>query len=251
MEVFYYKESLPSLDNICQGRLPQVTPQRMSAPFFTRVFVAATLLSGWSGFLHAQSTQSISGSEVQDLSIKGPQSDSPFFIERQEAQAALANEGREGFGMYVPKPPHPPIQKQIKKFFKGMFASVKFRQNGDVLPMLVSVDPPEFSASEHPDLTVTLKVSNSQRREIELLYPTDQRLEIITKDSTGNVVNRWSEDRTFDPTEGFTEINPSEFVIYSEEMSTTAMKAGETYTIEASLAGQKGYTTSTTITPTP
>ena len=153
--------------------------------------------------------------------------------------------------MYVPKPPHPPIQQQVAKFFTGMFASVKFHQGGNILPMLLTVEPSKFSLAEHPDLSVSLRISNSQRHEIELLFPSDQRLEILTKDSKGTVLARWSEDRAFDPMEGFTEINPEEFIIYSEKVPTTAMKAGETYTIEASLAGQQGYTTSATVTPLP
>lgn len=211
----------------------------------------ATLLISCSSALHAQSTQTISQSEVKDLSITAPQSDSPFFIERQEAEAALANAGRAGYGMYVPKPPRPPVQQQVKKFFNGIFASVKFHQGGEILPMLLTVEPAQFSIANHPDLSISLKVSNTRRQEVELLYPNDQRLEIITKDSTGAVINRWSQDRAFDPVEGFVAINPAEFVVYSEKIPTTSMKAGETYTIEVSLTGQQGYSASTTITPLP
>jgi hypothetical protein len=223
----------------------------MSVLFFTRLLIASLLLSGYCASLHAQSTQEVSRNEAQDMTQSGPQADSPFYIERQEAKAALANASREGYGMFVPKPPHPPLKEQMKKFFHGMFASVKFHANGNILPMLLSVEPAKFSLAEHSDLSVSLRVSNSQRQEIEFLYPNDQRLEILTKDSTGNVINRWSQDRLFDPMEGFAEINPDEFIIYSEKIPTTGMKAGETYTIEASLAAQKGYTISTTITPLP
>ncbi len=223
----------------------------MPSPFFIRLLIVVAFLAGCGTSLHAQSTQEISKSDVQDISLTGPQADSPFFIERQEAQAALVNAGREGYGMYVPKPPRPPIQQQVKKLFTGMFASVKFHKGSNLVPMFLTVDPPEFSIANHPDLTVSLKISNSKRQEIELLYPTDQRLEILTKDSLGNVICRWSQDRIFDPMEGFTEINPAEFVVYSEKIPTSAMKPGETYTIEASLAGQEGYTTSTTVTPLP
>lgn len=215
------------------------------------MLIAVLLLIGCGSLLNAQSTQDISKAEVKDLSVQVPQSDSPFFIERQEAQAALANAGREGYGMYAPKPPHPPVQQQVRKFFKGMFASVKFGNDGGVLPMLLTVEPSQFSLANHPDLTISLRISNSQRQEMELLFPTDQRLEIITTDAEGNVINRWSQDRAFDPMEGFVAINPQEFIVYAEKIPTTSMKAGETYTIEASLAGQTGYTTSMTVTPDP
>jgi 4-hydroxy-tetrahydrodipicolinate synthase len=79
-------------------------------------------------------------------------------------------------------------------------------------------------------------------------YPTTV---LGIKDSSGNVVSRWSEDRAFDRQEGFTEINPDEYVIYAEHISTAKMKAGQTYTIEASLANQEGFTTSTRVTPRP
>ena len=238
-------------DNICIGWPRRVTPHGMPSSFSIRFLIAAALLTGCGASLCAQSTQEISKSDVQDISLTGPQADSPFFIERQEAQAALVNAGREGYGMYVPKPPRPPVTQQVKQFFKGMFASVKLHTGGNTLPLLLTVDPSQFSIANHPDLTISLKISNSKRREIELLYPNDQRLEILTKDSTGMVINRWSQDRIFDPNEGFVEINPAEFIVYSEKIPTGTMKADETYTIEASLAGQDGYTTSTTVTPTP
>ena len=246
----FMAESIWGWDNICNRRPCQVTPHGMSLSFFKYFLITAALIA-WAGSLHAQSTETVSRSDVQDMTLPAPKADSPFYIERQEAQAALANAGREGYGMYVPKPPHPPVQQQMKKFFKGMFASVKFRKDGGILPMSLTVEPAQFSIADHPDLSVSLRISNSQRQEIELLYPTDQRLEIVTKDSAGAVIGRWSEDRAFDPMEGFTEINPEEYVIYAEKIPTSVMKAGETYTIEASLAGQKGYTISTTVTPLP
>ena len=92
----------------------------MSLSFFKHFLVTAALIAGACA-LHGQTAGTISRSEANDMTLTGPQSDSPFYIERQEAQAALANAGREGYGMYVPKPPHPPVQQQMRKFFKGMF----------------------------------------------------------------------------------------------------------------------------------
>jgi hypothetical protein len=223
----------------------------------TRLLAAALLMAGACSSLPAQSTNTpsrdtISKSEIRDISITGPQADSPFYTERQEAKAALAEAGREGYGMYVPKPPRPPAGQQMKKFFKGMFGSLKFgKGTGGSTPMVLSVEPSAFSLSQTPELDVSVKISNARKHEIEILYPNDQRLEVVTKDAAGIVIGRWSEDRAFQPTKGFVEINPEEFIIYAERIPTSRMKAGETYTIEASLANQEGYTATATVTPQP
>jgi hypothetical protein len=197
------------------------------------------------------SDELVSKSEVQAIAVQPPPNDSPFFIERQEARDAAAKAGREGYGMYVPKPPKPPAQQQIKKFFQGFFGKKKSGAAHGSAPMTLTIDPSDFSLSQTSELDVSLRISNAKKHEIEFLFPDNQRLEILTKDSSGAIVSRWSEDRAFDPQEGFTEINPAESVIYAEHISTAKMKAGETYTIEASLANQEGYTTSVTVTPKP
>ena len=199
----------------------------------------------------AEGTQTVSKTDIRDISLQGPQADSPFFVERQEAKAAMAAAGREGYGMYVPKPPRRPIRKQIAKFFGGMFGSFKHTKEGGSTAMVLSVEPSDFSLAQIGELDVSLKISNARKHEIEILYPNDQRLEVLTKDSSGNVIGRWSEDRAFEPREGFVEVNPQEFIIYAERISTSKMKAGETYLIEVSLAGQEGYTSSTKVTPHP
>lgn len=233
-----------------------------------RLFAAALLMTGLCCPLSARdydsdasfltnppakgpSTDTISKKDVRDISLTGPQSDSPFFVERQEAKAAMAEAGREGYGMYVPKPPKPSAGKRISSFFKGMFGSLGRNGRGGDTPLLLSVEPLEFSLSQTSELDVSLKISNAKKHEIEINYPNDQRLEVLTKDAAGNVIARWSEDRAFEPREGFVEINPEEFVIYAERVPTSRMKAGQTYTIEASLSGQEGYTASTKITPRP
>lgn len=240
----------------------------MSRNVHTRLFAAALLITGLCGSVGAQndqsdaafltnsatkapSTESISKTDVRDISVSGPQSDSPFFTERQEAKAAMAQAAREGFGMYVPKPPKPPAGQRIKKFFTGMFGSLKHAQKGSDTALVLSVEPSEFSLSQTSELDVSLRITNAKKNEIEINYPNDQRLEVLTKSSSGNVIARWSEDRAFEPREGFVAINPKEFVIYAESVPTSKMTAGETYTIEASLAGQEGYTAILKVTPRP
>lgn len=225
------------------------------------ILASLLFLAGTVGDAGAQETNAaakaptdatVSRTEIRDISVKAPQADSPFFIERQEARAASAEAGREGFGMYVPKPPHPPAREQIKKFFRGLFgsASKKGKIQGPAA-MTLQVEPADFSLAQTSELEVSLKISNARKQEIELLFPDNQRLEIVTKDSSGKVISRWSEDRSFDSQEGFAEINPDEFIIYAERIPTSNMKAGETYTVEASLANQEGYSTTATLTPNP
>jgi hypothetical protein len=216
------------------------------------LLAASTRAQDTNAAAKAPGDDTISRRDVQAISVQPPPADSPFFIERQEARDAMAKAGREGYGMYVPKPPHPPVGQQVKKFFQSLFGHGKNSGAKDgPAPMTLTIDPADFSLGQTSELDVSLKVSNARKREIELLFPDNQRLEILTKDSSGKVVSRWSEDRAFDAQEGFTEINPDEYVIYAERIPTARMKAGETYTIEASLANQEGYTTTATVRPRP
>jgi hypothetical protein len=195
--------------------------------------------------------QSISRGEERDVSVQPPPADSPFFIERQEAREAAAQAGREGFGMYVPKPPKPPVGQQVKKFFRGLFGGTKKEAASARESVSIMVEPSDFSLSQTPELDVSVRVTNATRNELEFIFPDNQRLEIVLKDDSGTVVSRWSENRSFDRRLGFTEINPSEFVLFAEKLPTSGMKAGRSYTVEVSLANQQGFTASSTITPRP
>jgi len=250
----------------------------MTSNALTRFLMASLMLGFLEGNLGAQSTNSsassddaaflnqapatniqiapkspsddtVSEAEIKDMSLKGPDAESPFFTERQEAKAARADAGRSGFGMYVPKPPHPPVQQQIKKFFHGMFGSKSTKPGPN--PLTITLSPASLSLSQNSEMDVTLKISNARKQELEILYPDNQRLEILTKDSSGTIINRWSQDHSFEHTAGFVAVNPKEFISYTEKIATTGMKAGETYTIEVSLANQQGFVASTKVTPEP
>jgi hypothetical protein len=200
----------------------------------------------------APSAQSVSGSEVRDLSVQPPPADSPFFTEREEAREAAAKAGREGYGMYAPKPPRPPARAQIAKFFREFLHPGASRgAKAGSSPMTVVVEPSEFSLGQTAELDVSVRITNATRNEMEFLFPDNQRIEILLKDDSGTVVSRWSEDRSFDRKLGFTEINPSEFVVFAERLPTAKMSAGRTYTVEVSLANQEGYSATATVTPTP
>jgi hypothetical protein len=48
-------------------------------------------------------------------------------------------------------------------------------------------------ALEMRQLPVHVLLTNHGERAVELLFPTEQRIEILLHDSTGRVVTRWSE----------------------------------------------------------
>lgn len=196
-------------------------------------------------------TADVSRSEIRDISVQGPDAESPFFVERQEARQALAREAREGFGMYVPKPPHPPVGKQVRKFLNGLIGRGADGKSQGAAPITVTVDPSDFSLASTGEIEVTLRLTNQRRHEIELLYPDNQRIEILVKDPAGVVVSKWSQDRAFEHTEGYVEVNPKEFICYTERLPTAGMKAGVPYTLEVSIANQTGYTVTSRVTPKP
>ena len=235
----------PAATNDPNSLIPPPLPESAATPSPTQARTDAPSTDS-----KAPSDESVSKTEIKDISLKGPDADSPFFTERQEAKAAMADAGRAGFGMYVPKPPRPPVQQQIKKFFGGMFGSGRAGKR-EATPMKLTLSPSSFSLAQTSELDVILKLTNARKHELEILYPDNQRLEILTKDSSGSIVNRWSQDRAFEHTEGFVAVNPEEFISYTEKISTSGMKAGQTYTIEVSLANQQGFVATTTVTPQP
>ena len=80
-----------------------------------------------------------------------------------------------------------------------------------------------------------------------LEFPTSQRLEIVTRNSSGAVIERWSDDRVFQPGEGLVVINPDERIEFQDKVPTRDMRAGASYTVEASLATEPDFAIEQTI----
>jgi hypothetical protein len=70
---------------------------------------------------------------------------------------------------------------------------------------------------------------------VELLFPTEQRIEILLHDSTGRVVTRWSENRAFAEKPATLLINPNEHVEYSETIATRELEPGKVFTVEVNV----------------
>lgn len=137
----------------------------------------------------------------------------------------------------VEEAPEDTVASQIKHFFKDMFKTVKFGGiRGKYIGTAIKLEPEkEVVLKDHRDFVVQLAVVNKTGRMLKLDFPTSQRIEILLRDSAGNVVERWSEDQAFSQVAGVVTINPNERIEYRERISTREMKAGEKYTVEATL----------------
>ena len=197
-----------------------------------------------------EKTNDISGQEIEQITQSGPQEDSPFLIEREDAQAAAARAATNPIYSNLLLRPRHTLQQRMKNFVGTVSRFVKLAPDKNTLPPLqLFLEPSLFSVTDCSELNVTFKIINNKKEMILLDFPTNQRIDIIVKDATGATLLSWSQDRSFDPIPGLVTINPKESVLYTEKIPTSIMKDGSTYTIEDSLAGQSGYNISIPVTP--
>jgi hypothetical protein len=139
---------------------------------------------------------------------------------------------------------------QIKGFFGGMFSSVNFGPiRTPPTTEKLTVEPDRFPLQERRELSVTYTIRNNTKNMSRLEYPTTQRIDIQTRDAKGNVIDRWSDDRAFQPEEGIVVINPKERIEYQEKIPTRDMKAGETYRVNAFTTSTEKFQSEKFVTP--
>lgn len=197
-----------------------------------------------------EKTNEISNQEIRVIGASGPQADSPFVIEQEEAKEALAQAATNPIYRNVLLRPHRSLLQEIKKGFLSLFHFFKTpaAKKGPP-PLQLILEPSHFSVEDTPELTVTFKITNNKNTTLLLDFPTNQRLDIVVKKKNGDVITRWSADRDFEPFPGLVTINVKESVVFTEKISTAGMQHGETYIIDATLVGQKGYNLSQEVTP--
>jgi hypothetical protein len=113
----------------------------------------------------------------------------------------------------------------------------------------VTVDPIAPKLGEQRQITATLRLINKGKRLAQLEFSTSQRVEGVIRDKLGNVIERWSEDHSFEKTPGVVSINPGERVEFALSLATREMSAGETYHAEAFVVGYESLKGSATISP--
>jgi len=135
-------------------------------------------------------------------------------------------------------------------FFTGMFSSVHLGSlRTPPQTAKLKVEPTGFSLQDRREINVTYSIFNNTKNLARIEYPTGQHIEILTYDGKGKVIDRWSDDRSFDKQEGIVIINPHERIEYQEKIPTREMKAGETYKVEAKVVSEPNFISQQTVTP--
>ncbi len=115
----------------------------------------------------------------------------------------------------------------------------------------ISIDPTPLKLSDVRTMKVTLQLANKGKKLAQLDFPTTQRIEVLVKDATGKMIERWSEDHSFENEPTLVTINPVERLEYTATVATRELKAGETYTIEGFFPNFDQLRASKQITPLP
>lgn len=192
------------------------------------------------------------------FAVGAPDEGSPFFAEREAARYALSPEGQQqarqdAVAVYPRVKDSPDSASAIfKSFFTDMFSSIKWGAlRTDPTTQKLVLEPDNFSVQDQRGLDAIYTIRNNTGKIIRLDFTTTQRMDILTKDPSGKVLERWADDRAFRPQEGIVIINPKERIEFQEKVATRDMKANETYSIQAEVTGYPDYSTAKTVTPAP
>ncbi len=101
--------------------------------------------------------------------------------------------------------------------------------------VVLKLDPQPLKLSEHNRLKVTLTLSNTTKKLMQLEFPTSQRIEVLLKTTAGKTVEQWSQDQAFANEPTIVTVNPGERAEYTVEVATRELVAGETYLVEGFL----------------
>lgn len=101
------------------------------------------------------------------------------------------------------------------------------------LDMAVEVSPEPVKLSEVRQLGVDVALMNRGNQAVELSFPSDQRIDIHLLNPLGNILARWSENRTFADKPMLILLNPQERLEYHETMPTRELTPNKVFTVEA------------------
>ncbi len=171
--------------------------------------------------------------------------------EKKKAEAAPSAEGQPGwlkrtanalwpFGKKPGDPAATPMPK-------GAQAGKSWK---DLVPTIL-IEPMPLKLSDVRTVKVTLQLANRGKKLSQLDFPTTQRIEVLVKDATGKVIERWSEDQAFQNEPTLVAINPGERLEYTANVATRDLHAGQPFTIEGFFPNYGELRATKTVTPLP
>ena len=100
------------------------------------------------------------------------------------------------------------------------------------LALELKLSPQPVKLSEIRQLEVKISLSNVSKRAVTLDFPTEQRFEILLKNSSESVLTTWSDNHAFDSTAGTVLINPGERIFYPETIATRDLTPNKVFIAE-------------------
>ena len=96
----------------------------------------------------------------------------------------------------------------------------------------LKLSPQPVKLSEVRQLEVKVTLSNVSKRAVALDFPTDQRIEILLKNSSETILTTWSDNRAFEPNASTVLINPGEHIFYPETIATRELTPNKVFLVE-------------------
>lgn len=119
------------------------------------------------------------------------------------------------------------------------------------LELKLDLSPSPVKLSEDREIKVDVSLFNRSKKFVHLDFPTSQRIEALVLDSSGKVLNKWSEDQSFTNDPASVTINPGERLEYTVSVATREMTAGKRYLIQASFPSYEELKIEQQVTPQP
>ena len=182
-----------------------------------------------------------------------PDESTPFFVSgglQAEENLRIAQRDSPATGYPRVKKGPDSVLGQMRGFFTGLVPQFNLVAPGispETATLVVSPQDPVLK--DQRELGVTYTFRNNSKEMTRLEFPTTQHIEILAKNASGSVVERWSDDRGFEKEDGIVVINPRERIEYREKSSTREMRDGQAYTVEASLKTEPDHAVSQAVNP--
>ncbi|MEP6698979.1 MAG: BsuPI-related putative proteinase inhibitor [Verrucomicrobiota bacterium] len=100
------------------------------------------------------------------------------------------------------------------------------------LTLELKLSPQPVKLSEIRQLEVKLTLTNVSKRAVELEFPTEQRIEILLRNSADAVLTTWSDNHAFEEKAGTVLVNPEEHIYYAETIATRELAPNRVYVAE-------------------